>query len=203
MLLQVTKMERRVKKNKKGEDMEGLWVEGMKQFDDKEPEKWEKFLMDWKDAEHIADLEQIGIGKLVLIKMIRNGRFWDIDSVEKWRGEAPSPTSGYDNNKEEKPSETLESSVSVVPAIGPKGFSIRKAALDAAIKYVNVFVQAPERFKKLLKSAVTIEFVDELLFEYRDEFEKYLKDTTTKEESVDAGAETTTGDMPEQEDIPF
>jgi len=93
MILKITKLTRTTTKAKSGEIYEGLKVEGMKQVKDATPEKWDKFLYDWKDSEYIQILEQIGVGGSVNIKMTRNGRFWDIESMIPIK--AADQTEGY------------------------------------------------------------------------------------------------------------
>ena len=117
MLLKITKLQRKTQRaQSSGKEYDGLWLEGMKKFDDKPDEKYEKFIYDWKDAEHIETLENIGVGGYALIKMVRNGRFWDIESVEQWRSEVPdSPTEVYDNTHQPPTPETFAGEWVLIP----------------------------------------------------------------------------------------
>lgn len=193
MLLKIEKLERTTKLNKNQEEMDGLWIEGMKLYDDKPPEKWEKFLMDWKDAQHIEELERMGVGATALIKMVRNKRFWDIEYVEPWRGKTPeanSPTSGYDNPPAQPDHGDLQPGISGTATVAlaealdirAKEFHVKKSALSSAIAHVGNMLIAPERFKKLLKATISPELLVQLVKDYCKIFEQYLNGGTEDEE---------------------
>ena len=182
----------------------------MKKFDDKPDEKYEKFIYDWKDAEHIETLENIGVGGYALIKMVRNGRFWDIESVEQWRSEVPdSPTEVYDNTHQPPtPEPTSVPTPTPAPPTAPdiRDFTMKTTALSYGMSFVKMMVDAPDRFKKLIKVATTPELLEELVYTYADKFSTYL----TNDDAVDK--ENPAADVPDEnpeefslreDDVPF
>ena len=206
MIILITKLDRSTWKAKSGEVYEGLKVEGWKQ--DKEggaPELWEKFLYDWKDSEWIQAMEQIGIGAAVLIKMTKNGRFWDIEGVEAWRGEAVAGDEEQQpkGNTNEQAAANAQSEATKVPTTPPPvrtatetagplvtNFPVQAAAADVmafddqavrsmALKYAvevtNGMLASDTRFKKLLLVGTTSELLGEILIDFAQRMETFIK----------------------------
>lgn len=91
--LSINELLRGTNQSSKGNALTGLWVRGTV-VKDGATETWEKFLMDWNAAEPIAAIEQAGVGARVDIRMLKEGRFWNIQSVTNMgqaEAEAPPP----------------------------------------------------------------------------------------------------------------
>ena len=102
--LQITQLERGTNQSSKGNALTGLWVRGNATNNSGEVESWEKFLMDWNAADSIAAIERAGVGAQVDIRMLKSGRFWNIQSVTDMgntqgatAGPPPQPA-GYPQN---------------------------------------------------------------------------------------------------------
>lgn len=203
MILLITKLQRGTNKAASGKVHEGLFLAGWKQNKDAPPEAYDKFLYDWKNAAHIQELEQIGLGSAALIKMVRNGRFWDIESIEEWRGGGAvagegDPNEGIPRQSQQQAAANAQSEATKtqdpLPAkaagrtateVTGKAFiaqsmtsdqMIRSGALRMSVDVVGYMLRSDPRFKKLLLVGTTSGLLGEILIDYAQRIEIFIRD---------------------------
>ena len=195
MILLITKLQRGTSKAKSGKVHEGLFLAGWKQNKDAPPEMYDKFLYDWKDAAHIQELEQIGTGGAALIKMVRNGRFWDIEAIEEWRGGGVVAGEGDPNEQSQhqqaniepdiNPTNTPPSGCAQTTTDAGKAFvaqsmvseqMIRSGALQMSVDMVGHMLRSDPRFKKLLLVGTTSDLLGEIMIDYAHRMESFICD---------------------------
>ncbi len=86
MILEITRLEEGEITSKDGNPLPGLTITGFQHNQDGEleDEPYEKFLMEWKNADEIETVKQIGVGGTVELKMKqkKGTRFWDCIGAE-------------------------------------------------------------------------------------------------------------------------
>jgi len=192
MILLVTKLQRGTTTAKNGKVYEGLYLAGWKQNKDADPEMYDKFLYDWKDAAHIQELEQIGIDGAALIKMVRNGRFWDIEAIEEWRGGGVVAGEGDPDAQSQQPQQQAakaqsEATKTQAPGKATKAAGdafvaqsmaadqmIRSSALKLSVEMVGNMLKSDPRFKKVLLVGTTSDLLGEILIDYAQRMEAYI-----------------------------
>lgn len=194
MILLITKLQRGTTKARTNQVYEGLYLAGWKQNRDAAPEMYDKFLYDWKDATFIQELEQIGIGGAALIKMVRNGRFWDMASVEQWRGggvvagqgdpgaQQNQNTSNNTNTQpslsagtQGEPDTTVNEIANLAAQAAGADQIIRSEALKLSVDMVGSMLRSDPRFKKLLLVSTTSALLGEILIDYAFRMENFIK----------------------------
>jgi hypothetical protein len=193
MILELTGLERGTTTSKAGKTLVGITVIGIKiDRDGNAGEEYEKFLMDWKNPDEIAVLEEAGVGATVEMKSVKNGNFWDLDEViilEEGDG-TPSrePAAKPAKAEPKKPSQAAGGPVShTVEYQAPPVTDTRVEALRAAVKITDAMLSSDERFKKLMPATkTTVEIVSQMTLENAAKFEAFLKGKSDKVESDDA-----------------
>jgi hypothetical protein len=204
MILEITGLERGTIRSKAGKELTGLTINGIKI--DREGEagdEYEKFLMDWKNSDEIATLEEAGIGSTVEMKSVKDGNFWNLDEViimEPGTGEPASagPSNAAVKKDQAKTKGTTKAAVKTETAavapdvvmVSTTDESVRMAALQSAVAYIEAILSSDERFKKLLAaSKTTAEIVSQMTLETASKFESYIKkgggDTEVKSDDAD------------------
>ena len=187
MILEITGLERGTITSKAGKELPGLTINGIKiDRDGNAGEEYEKFLMDWKNSDEIATLEEAGIGSTVEMKSVKDGNFWNLDEVVIMEEGTGEPTSAAPSNPAVKKSaketarpaaktETAAPAPEIVLA-GVSDEGVRLAALQNAVAYTAALLSSDERFKKLMAaSKTTAEIVSQMTLETASKFESYIK----------------------------
>ncbi|MCK4814320.1 hypothetical protein KA005_01005 [bacterium] len=144
--LSITELVRGTNQSTKGNALTGLWVRGTV-LKDGITENWEKFLMDWNAADSIATIEQAGVGAQVDIRMLKEGRFWNIQSVTNMgQATAPAPApvtqapvtqAPVTQAPEGPPAQTEMFESAPVPApvsvVAPLAIDVKAVALNKAV----------------------------------------------------------------------
>jgi hypothetical protein len=194
MILELTGLERGTMQSKAGKTLTGLTVNGIKfDRDGNEQEEYEKFLMDWKNADEISALEEAGVGARVELKMVKDGNFWNLDEVVVL-DEGTGTPSREPAKKKPATSGTAKTAGNAAQPAGamtveyqaPKVADTRVEALKAAVAMTDAMLSSDERFKKLLPATkTTVEIVSQMTLETASKFESFLKGKKTDVESDD------------------
>jgi hypothetical protein len=224
MRLEITNLEKGTKLSRNGKDLSGLNVTGIKIDQDGNPgDQWDKFLMDWKNPEEIATLENAGVGAKVNITNERdpqNSRFWNVVGVSVMSaGEgASSVTVAETKPAESKPATKTETAKPAAASVAVAAYPamqlpvVKSTALNAALEFTHSLVTSGERFKKILAATKTTnETLMQLTLENASEFEAYLNgkvDSDVKSDDADldkGGVDAGEPNLPgaEDDDIPF
>ncbi len=205
MILEITGLERGTITSKAGKELPGLTINGIKiDREGNAGEEYEKFLMDWKNSDEIATLEEAGIGSTVEMKSVKDGNFWNLDEViimEEGTGEPSSagPTNAAVKKEKKPATQTPDGPATAQPEnpapapeivlAGVSDEGVRLAALQNAVAYTAALLSSDERFKKLMAaSKTTAEIVSQMTLETASKFESYIKNGggSTDVESDDA-----------------
>jgi hypothetical protein len=217
MIVKISKLFEETKTSSGGKEYEVFTIEGTKKgFDGAPDEKWTKSLMPWKHAEFIETLRSIGVGGQALIKSRKEGKFWEIDSVEQYAagkpgGSKPKPSAGGDKpaGGSPAPAESSSRQVSVVytPPVSTdsKYIGMLKVAGDLVMKMME---QSPN-FDKLIKKSATPELVKQMVIDLANDF--YKNDPSGSTEADGSGVippspedgPAPDGGAPTEDDIPF
>jgi hypothetical protein len=138
--LSITELVRGTNQSSKGNALTGLWVRGTVPKDG-QIEDWEKFLMDWNAAEPIAAIEQAGVGAQVDIRMLKEGRFWNIQSVTNMGQDTGAPAGPPQRQSTPPPAQTPPPArqESQFPSIPPRSKEVetRLPGVDYKVVAIN------------------------------------------------------------------
>ena len=203
MILEITGLERGTMQSKQDKTLTGLKLTGIKiDRDGNAGEEYDKFLMDWKNADEIAVLEEAGIGATVNMRSVKDGNFWNLDSVEimeEGTGQSSTPatkepaTQTPDGpataQREGKPlGERMAGAVpSETVMLQASDEAMRIEALKAAVNFTDAILSSDPRFKALLPVTKTnVEIVSQMTIETASKFESFIKNGGTEVKSDDA-----------------
>jgi len=195
MILEITGLERGTMQSKQDKTLTGLKLTGIKiDRDGNAGEEYDKFLMDWKNADEIAVLEEAGIGATVNMRSVKDGNFWNLDSVEimeEGTGQSSTPatkepaTQTPDGPATAQPKTAAAPSETVILAASDEAMRIE--ALKAAVSLTDAILSSDERFKKLLAATKTnVEIVSQMTLENASKFESFIKNGGKAVKSDDA-----------------
>lgn len=143
--LSITELVRGTNQSSKGNALTGLWVRGTVPKDG-QIEDWEKFLMDWNAGEPIAAIEQAGVGAQVDIRMLKEGRFWNIQSVTNMGQAVPAPSTQYQTSAPQQEQtqmfqpETADPAPAEVPQEQEETYTVRDCRVIAMNKSVDLTI---------------------------------------------------------------
>ena len=206
MILEITGLERGTMQSKANKTLTGLSLTGIKiDRDGNAGEQYDKFLMDWKNPDEIAVLEEAGIGATVNMRSVKDGNFWNLDSVEimeEGTGQSSTPatkepaTQTPDGPATAQPKtgsmaahgkveETAANPMAV--SLAPSEDAVRVASLKEAVRFTASILSSDERFKKLFPSTkTTVEIVSQFVVETASKFESFIKKGVKEVKSDDA-----------------
>ena len=190
MILEITGLERGTMQSKQDKTLTGLKLNGIKiDRDGNAGEQYDKFLMDWKNADEIAVLEEAGIGATVNMRSVKDGNFWNLDSVEimeEGTGQSSTPATkepatdtpdGPADAQPEVPANPMKMDVrpeTVILAASEEAMRIE--ALKAAVNFTDAILSSDPRFKSLLPVTKTnVEIVSQMTLESASKFESFIK----------------------------
>jgi hypothetical protein len=184
MILEITGLERGTMDSKAGKTLTGLTVTGIKLGRDGEPgEEYEKFLMDWKNADEIAVLEEAGVAATVGMYSVKDGNFWNLDKVEIIDGDG-APSKGTDQPAKTPDKGHAHASPETPAVYAPKEEVIsfatteegcRATALAQAVSFTDALLSSDERFKSLMPvSKTNVEIVTQMTLETASKFESFI-----------------------------
>ena len=230
MILEITGLERGTITSKAGKALTGLTIMGIKiDREGNAGEEYEKFLMDWKNTDEIAVLEEAGIGATVNMKSVKDGNFWNLDSVEimeEGTGEPSSKTASKqaantkaatqtpdgpaDAQRESKTlGERMAGPAAEVVTLAASDEALRVEALKAALSLTGSILSSDPRFKGLLPATKTnVEIVSQMTLENASKFEAFItgkaavnSDVTSDDADLDKdGVDAEEPTMPGDED---
>jgi hypothetical protein len=215
MIVRITNLERGVRETSGGKEQEGLWLTGIKMEQDgsfKEDE-YEKFLSEQFDSEFITTIEDFGIGSELNLSFVKDGKFWNLNSVTDNKARN---SGGGRGGKESKPKSTpknqsksrdtsapVQQQQPVVVTNTP--IQARHQALALAIEALSVAVKLQEvnpKYKLFPLTKTTPELFTQSLQTTAESFEAFIKDAGKKSKQTEPVAEGETPEVPE-DDIPF
>ncbi len=133
MILEITRLERGEITSKDGNPLPGLTITGFQQNQDGEleDEPYEKFLMEWKNADEIEIVEEAGVGATVELKMKqqKGTRYWDCIGAE-----IIEPGAGQESVVDEEAGENLPDDADDPTVAANRELAEAKAKVAAAAK---------------------------------------------------------------------
>lgn len=210
MIVRVNQLERGTRTAKSGNVQTGLWIRGVKLDQYGQDEKnWEKFLPEEYNANHIAVFEQIGIGNTVNIKMVKNGNFWNVDSVSldepsseggQPQGSGPHPDAGGGQKQTSFIPQPGKAPTSAKTA----AWHIRNSAMHTAIALLGKMVDLQAAGVAVFpKTKMGSQIIEDSVMATAKRIEEYIggkKEVATKSDSQDLVEEPIS--IPD-DDIPF
>lgn len=218
MIVEITGLERGGRESRNGNVLTGLLVTGIKKgYRDAPDTDWEKFLYDFNAAEHIAKLEEFGVGSTVKIQMERDGNFWNIVDIAIWGsgGGSYSPPR-VEHNSDNSGSPTPVSSGKQSVSSGGGNYRepaeiIRGEALREATKMYGIMFANSGEYTKLLgaKTRLTAELLIDDVIGTAKKFEAFIEGKES-DAVVESNTDDLNPDVPEVggvdipgEDAPF
>ena len=146
-----------------------------------------------KNTDEIAVLEEAGIGATVNMRSVKDGNFWNLDSVEimeEGTGQSSTPATKQEPatqtpdgpataQKEGKPlGERMAGPAAVqeVVTLAASKEALRVEALKAAVGLTAAILKSDPRFKSLLPVTKTnVEIVSQMTLENAAKFELFIK----------------------------
>lgn len=177
MIVQINSLERGSHTTSGGNTQTGLYVYGTKLDQDGNlGEDWDKFLAEAFYADQIAAFEKIGAGNVANVRMVKSGRFWNVDSVTPVSGSGGggSPTGGAGR----KP---VSSGGGGAPAKSGNYRDpdeiIRTTALNGAINYVKAAMefQSAGKAKLFPVTKLNLELLTDKIEEIAGKFTNFIK----------------------------
>jgi len=215
MILEITGLERGTITSKAGKALTGLTVIGIKiDRDGNAGEEYEKFLMDWKNTDEIAVLEEAGIGATVNMRSVKDGNFWNLDSVEimeEGTGQSSTPSTAKEQPATQTPdgpatAQPKNATAAPAPEVVTLAASVeamRIEALKAAVKLTDAILKSDPRFKSLLPVTKTnVEIVSQMTLENASKFESFIKGGAKADVASDAADLNTDGVDAEEPSMP-
>jgi hypothetical protein len=197
MILEITGLERGTMESKQGKVLPGLRLDGIKiDREGNAGEQYSKFLMDWKNADEIAILEQAGIAATVNLVNEKDGNFWnlvDVKVIDEGTGQSSTPSTKV------PAAQTSAQTVSEAPQVAgamtveyqaPKVSDASVEALRAAVELTDAMLSSDERFKKLLPATkTTVEIVTQMTLENAAKFKAFIKGSNEGEDVNSDGSD--------------
>ena len=219
MILEITGLERGTITSKAGKALTGLTIRGIKiDRDGNAGEEYEKFLMDWKNTDEIAVLEEAGIGATVNMRSVKDGNFWNLDSVEimeEGTGQSSTPSTAEEKPATQTPDgpATAQPKTTTAAAPAPQVQEIvtlaaskeaqRIEALKAAVLFTKAILSSDPRFKSLLPVTKTnVEIVSQMTLETASKFESFIKGGGKADVASDSADLDTDGVDAEEPSLP-
>lgn len=218
MIVRINELERGERTTKNDKVQEGLWLRGIKmdqegKFNDED--EYEKFLSEQFDADFIQTIENFGVGSELNLSFVKDGAFWNLDSVtdNKARGgggnspgtpksEDPSPK----RNQQSAPDPIAPAEAPVVLASTP--VQVRTTALSLAISAMKIGtkLQSFNEKYKLFPLKTTPALLAQTLQTTAESFETFIKaadeKSATKNDREPGSDDDHEPEIPE-DDIPF
>ena len=171
-LVTIESWETETRTSKQGNEYECVVFYGTKHgYEDAPDEPWEKPLAPWSDGEWIKEIQSYGVGAKLLIRNEKQGKHWQIVSIEPWGDTKKLPSN--------EGTPTPESSrVEVTPVFKQSPLAndaLYVECMKGVVKLVSSMMDNSVTFKTLIKKTANVDFIKQLTVDLTNEMYKEAK----------------------------